>query len=212
VLFIPGGEPGNCQLVNCVEGRFRVIDDRIYSGFGVPLVGAEKSLEFGGKPRFDVNTMELPRPAFDKVIKQPDAARWIAANQIDSKGLEELRKKYDAEAPALYRIDMNVEGITKADDYSGEAPASVMKVYREPLITNEFFALIEHFNAELGQPEQKVVLANPKLAFTVKPPVTAAVKEAAITEPKPSDEELKFRNLPEDSVRRTATTTSLTVK
>jgi hypothetical protein len=83
---------------------------------------------------------------------------------------------------------------------------------REPLITNEFFALIEHFNAELGQPEQKVVLANPKLAFTVKPPVTAAVKEAAITEPKPSDEELKFRNLPEDSVRRTATTTSLTVK
>lgn len=162
VLFIPGGEAGDCQLVNCVEGRFRVLDDRFYSGFGVPLVGAEKVLEFGGKPRFDVNTMEVPRPAFDKVIKQPDAARWIAANQIDSKGLEDLRKKYEAEAPALYRINMNVEGITRADDYSGEAPAAVMKKYREPLITDKFFALIEHFNEELGQPEQKIVLADPK--------------------------------------------------
>jgi hypothetical protein len=212
VLFIPGGEPGDCQLVNCVEGRFRVLEDRIYSGFGVPLVGAEKALEFGGKPRFDVNTMEVPRPAFDKVIKQPDAARWIAANQIDSKGLEELRKKYEAEAPAVYRINMNVEGITKADDYSGEAPAAVMKKYREPLITDEFFALIEHFNAELGQPEQRVVPANPKLAFTVKPPVAAAIKEVAITEPKPSDEELKFRGQTENLVRKTAATSPLTVK
>lgn len=214
VLFIPGGEPGDCQLVNCVEGRFRVLEDRIYSGFGVPLVGAEKALEFGGKPRFDVNTMEMPRPAFDKVIKQPDAARWIAANQIDSKGLEELRKKYEAEAPALYRINMNVEGITKADDYSGEAEAEVMKKYREPLITDEFFALIAHFNAELGEPEQKVVLADPKLTFTVKPPVAAAVKEVAATTPKASAEELNFLKQPEDSVRKAATLTTapLTVK
>lgn len=212
VLFIPGGEAGDCQLVNCVEGRFRVIDERIYSGFGVPLVAAEKSLEFGGKPRFEVNTMEMPRPDFDKVIKQPDAARWIEANKIDSKGLEDLRKKYEAEAPATYQIAMNVEGYTKADDYSGEAPAEVMKKYREPLITDEFFALIEHFNVELGQPEQKFVMANSKLAFTVKPPVAEAIKEIAITEPKPSAEELKFRGQTESSVSKSATSSTLTVK
>ena len=212
VLFIPGGEPADCQLVNCVEGRFRVLDDRIYSGFGVPLVAAEKTLEFGGKPRFDVNTMEMPRPAFDMVIKQPDAARWIEANKIDSKGLEELRKKYEAEAPALYRINMNVEGYTKADDYTGEAPAEVINKYREPLITDEFFALIEHFNAELGQPQTRVVLANPKLPFTVKPPVAVAVKELAITAPKPSAEELKYRGQTEGSLDRTTATSSLTVK
>ena len=212
VLFIPGGEPGDCQLVNCVEGRFRVIDERIYSGFGVPLVAAEKSLEFGGKPRFDVNTMEMPRPDFDKVIKQPDAARWIEANRIDAKGLADLRKKYEAEAPATYQIAMNVEGYTKADDYSGEVPAEVIKKYREPLITDEFFALIEHFNAELGQPEQKFVMANAKLAFTVKPPVAETVKEITVAEPKPSAEELKFREQAEKSVSKAATTSTLTVK
>ena len=208
VLFIPGGEPGDCQLVNCVEGRFRVFEDRIYSGFGVPLVAAEKTLQFGGKPHFELNTMELPRPSFDKVIKQPDAARWLEANKIDANGLADLRKKYELEAPAFYHIAMEVEGITKADDYSGDPVASIMNKYREPLITNEFFALIEHVNAELGAPDQKVVLANPKLAFTVKPPVVTAAKEVAVIAPRPSAEELNFRQQPEDSVRAIATTSS----
>ena len=91
-------------------------------------------------------------------------------------------------------------------------PAEVMNKYREPLITDEFFALIEHFNAELGQPEQKFVMANAKLAFTVKPPVAEAVREIAITEPKPSAEELKFRGQTETSVSKAATTSTLTVK
>lgn len=214
VLFIPGGEAGDCQLVNCVEGRFRVVDERIYSGFGVPLVAAEKTLEFGGKPRFELNTMEVPRPVFDKVIKQPDAVRFIEANKIDRKGLEELRKKYEAEAPALYRININVEGYTKADDYSGEAPASIIKKYREPLITDEFFKLIEHLNAELGQPDSRVVLASAKQAFTVKPPVAELIKEVTVSTPKPSAEEIEFLRQSDESVRKTATITSapLTVK
>lgn len=213
VLFIPGGEPGDCQLVNCVEGRFRVLEDRIYSGFGVPLVAAEKTLEFGGKPRFEVNTMEMPRPDFDRVIKRPEIVRWLEANNIDPKGLEELRKKYEVESPAFYQIGMRAEGITKDDDYSGEPEAEVMVKYREPLLTDEFFALIEHFNAELGQPEQKVVFADPSVKFTVKPPVAEVMKEAVTTTPRPSQEEINFRKQPEDSVRAAATsTTPLTVK
>lgn len=213
VLFIPGGAPEDCQLVNCVEGRFRVLNDRIYSGFGVPLVGAEKTLEFGGKPRFDVNTMEMPRPDFDKVIKRPEIVKWLEENKIDSNGIAELRKKYDVESPAFYQIAMKAEGITKTDDYSGEPDAEVMTSYREPLLTDEFFALIEHFNAEVGQPEQKVVFADPNVKFTVKPPVAEPAKEVAVATPRVSEEELNFRKQPEDSMSRTATsTTSLTVK
>lgn len=213
VLFIPGGEAGDCQLVDCVEGRFRVLDDRIYSGFGVPLVAAEKALEFGGKPRFDVNTMEMPRPDFDKVVKRPEIVRWLEENKIDSTRLEELRKKYEVESPAFYQIALDAEGITKRDDYTGEPEAGVINKYREPLLTDEFFTLIAHFNAEVGQSEDRVVPADPKVKFTVKPPVAEAVKDAVITAPKPSEEEIKFRQQPEDSVRRTTTLTStLTVK
>lgn len=213
VLFIAGGEPGDCQLVNCVEGRFRVLEDRIYSGFGVPLVAAEKHLEFGGKPRFEVNTMEMPRPDFDKVIKRPEIVRWLEENKIDESRLEELRKKYEVESPAIYQIAMKAEGITQRDDYTGEPEASVINKYREPLLTDEFFALIEHFNAELGQPETRVVPADPKVKFIVKPPVVEAVKDTVIITPKPSEEEIKFRQQPEDSAGRTTTlTSSLTVK
>lgn len=213
VLFIPGGEAGDCQLVNCVEGRFRVLDDRIYSGFGVPLVAAEKALVFGGKPRFDVNTMELPRPEFDRVVKRPEIVRWLEENKIDERGLEELRKKYEVESPAFYHIALNTAGISQRDDFTGEPEASVINKYREPLVTDEFFALIEHFNAELGQPEVRVIPADPKVKFTVKPPVAEAVKDTVITAPKPSEEEIKFRQQPEDTVRRTITlTSSLTVK
>lgn len=208
VLFIPGGEPGDCQLVNCVEGRFRVFEDRIYSGFGVPLVAAEKSLTFGGKPHFELNTMELPRPDFDQIIKRTEIARWLEANRIDAQGLVDLRKKYEMESPAFYRIAMQVEGSIKADDYSAEPVASVINYYREPLISDEFFALLEHFNAELGSPEQKVVLADPRLAFTAKPPVSTGVKEEVTTTPRPSAEEINFRQQPEDSVRRVDSTRS----
>lgn len=213
VLFIPGGEPGDCQLVDCVEGRFRVLNDRIYSGFGVPLVGAEKALKFGGKPRFEVNTMEMPRPDFQRVIKRPEIIKWLEENKIDARGLEELSKKYEVESPAFYQIALNAEGITKRYDYTSQPEAGVINKYREPLLTHEFFALIEHFNAGLGQPDQRVVLADPKVKFIVKPPVAEMVKDTLITTPRPSEEEIKFRQQPEDSVRRTTTLTpSLTIK
>lgn len=205
VLFIPGGEAGDCQLVNCVEGRFRVVEDRIYSGFGVPLVAAEKALEFGGKPRFDLNTMELPRPGFDNVIKRVEIMRWLEANKVDANGLADLRKRYELEAPPFYHIAMRTAGASRADDYSGDLEASVMNLYPAPIITNDFFALIEHFNAELGQPDQKIIFANAKLAFAIQPPVTTVMKETAVISPRPSAEEINFRNQPEDSVRATTT-------
>jgi hypothetical protein len=193
VLFIAGGEPGDCQLVDCVEGRFRVFEGGMYNGFGVPLVEAEKALRFGGKPHFELNTMELPRPDFDKVIKQPDVVRWLEANKIDQTGLAELRKKFEEEAPAYYRLNMQAEGVTENDDYSGEEEAGVIEKYGDPLSTDDFFALLEHFNAELGAPEQKAVAADPTQAFIVKPPVTSVMLEAKVTEPKVSDEELNER-------------------
>ena len=215
VLFIPGGEAGDCQLVNCVEGRFRVVEDRIYSGFGVPLFAAEKTLAFGGKPRFDLNTMELPRPGFDNVIKQPEIVRWLEANKIDANGLADLRKKYELESPLFYKIAMRTDGASKTDDYTGDLEASVMNLYPAPMITNEFFALIEHFNAELGQPDQKVIFASPKLTFAIKPPVTTVITETAALSPRPSAEEINFKSQPEDSVRATTGVlkiTPLTVK
>ncbi len=208
VLFIPGGEAGDCQLVNCVEGRFRVVEDRIYSGFGVPLFAAEKTLEFGGKPHFELNTMELPRPSFDNVIKQTEIVRWLEANKVDANGLADLRKKYDLESPPFYHIAMRADGPSKVDDYSGDPEASVMNLYPAPMITNDFFALIERFNVELGQSDQKVIFSNPKLAFTIKPPVVTVMKETATISPRPSSEEINFQNQPEDSVRANTSATS----
>ncbi|MBF6649585.1 hypothetical protein [Methylobacter sp. BlB1] len=193
VLFIEGGEPGDCQLVDCVGGRFRVSEDHIYNGYGVPLVEAEKMLSFGGKPHFELNTMELPRPDFDKVITQAETIAWLKENQIDESRLDELRKKYEVEAPAFYRINLQAEGISDRDDDSGEEEAGVIDTYRDPLSTTEFFALLEHFNAELGTPDLKVVEADPGQAFFVKPPVAEPMQEVRTDLPKASDEELRER-------------------
>ncbi|MBA3964952.1 MAG: hypothetical protein H0X47_04140 [Nitrospirales bacterium] len=85
VLFIKGGEIDDCQLVECVEGRFRIHENQVLNGWGVPVVEARKTLRVGGKPRFDLNVMEIPRPSFKALLERPDMKAYIDRVSRESK-------------------------------------------------------------------------------------------------------------------------------
>lgn len=85
VLFVKGGEIDDCQLVECVEGRFRIHENQVLNGWGVPVVEARKTLRVGGKPRFDLNVMEIPRPSFKALLERPDMKAYIDRVSRESK-------------------------------------------------------------------------------------------------------------------------------
>ncbi|MEO6422246.1 MAG: hypothetical protein ABIR84_06085 [Candidatus Nitrotoga sp.] len=187
ILFVLGGKIESCQLVNCADGRFRVIDGRVYNTWGVPLVEARKQLRFGGKPRFDLNVIEVPRPDFDQLMKRPEAKARIEKEGGD---LRALRKRYEEEAPKFYTVNMAQQpSESSATDKFEEKPAEPSEKFDQPIAAAEFLKIIQELENSLGKPRQKVVMANPKLKFKVADPKMELLK--AVREPriKISDEE-----------------------
>lgn len=171
VLFIGDEDENGCPLVECVDGRFRVEEERVYNGWGVPLVEAEKYLVFGGKPRFDLNVMEMPRPAFDEVLRRPEVIRMLKEKNISTdEELRKLRAEYEREAPSTYQIQLSVADEVINDDYTGEPEAEPIHKYAEPMLIDEFFALILKHVSHIDPPKNEVVSANPKDRFKVADP------------------------------------------
>ena len=217
VLFIGDEDESGCPLVECVDGRFRVEGQRVYNGWGVPLVDAEKNLVFGGKPRFDLNVMEIPRPAFDEVLHRPEVIRILKEKNISTdEELRKLRAEYEREAPSTYHIHLSVADEVINDDYTGEPEAEPIHKYAEPMLIDEFFALILKHLSHIDPPKNEVVSANPKDRFKVADPRLEALSFTEGTADI-SDEEardLKQESAEPDSIgranQRTQPTTTLT--
>ncbi len=207
VLFIGGEDENGCPLVQCVEGRFRIEDERVYNGWGVPLVDAEKHLVFGGKPRFDLNVMDVPRPEFDAVLRRPEVTRILKEKGISTdEQLKQLRAEYEREAPASYQIKLSVADEVINDDYTGEQEAEPTEKYAEPMIIDQFFALIEKHISHIAPPTRDVVSANPKDRFKIADPrleqLSATDSKTDISEEEEQD--LKQESEEPDSIDRSS--------
>lgn len=191
VLFVKGGEIDDCQLVDCVEGRFRVVDNQIYNGWGVPVVKASRTLRMGGKPRFDLNVMELPRPPFQALLQRAELKEFLA-NYMKENGLDlrKLQAKYEAEAPKVTTVNLGYQARAnnRKDVFDGEK-AKRMERYGKPLTMEVFFDSIRKFSKRFGPPSTKVVMADAETKFAVPDPRAMEFKPAEPTIVDVSEEE-----------------------
>jgi hypothetical protein len=167
VLFIKAGEPGLCPLVRCSIGRYRIADDRVYNAWGVPVRSLERGVQLGGRPRFDLNEMELPRPDFDKVIELPQM-RQLLETQFQGQSLEEIRERYYTETSEYYtaRIAVMDQGVdpTEREDRAPSPPS-----VGEPIRLGAFARAIQEAARGADPPKGRVTNARPEDPFRVEP-------------------------------------------
>lgn len=114
VLLVRGNGRSACPLVGCEDGRFRIHEGRAYSSNGVPVRSIRDGRPaYRGKPRAELLRISLPPPAFDELLENPEVAA-IARKMTATMSMDELRRRYEQEAPAT-EIGMI------ASDQGGEA-------------------------------------------------------------------------------------------
>ena len=166
VLFIKGGEIESCQLVECVEGRFRVDNNQVFNAWGVPVVEAHETLRIGGKPRFDLNVIEMPRPSFESLMKRQDMRAFLQRLSKESgQSVERLRARYDREAPKFTTVTLGNQTEPIKKDLAKESEASPMEKYGAPLSPEIFFDAIQSWSNQVGDPQSRVIQANVKERF-----------------------------------------------
>lgn len=174
-LFVKGGEPKGCPLVDCAEGRFRVFENQVFNGWGVPVVAASRTLQIGGKPRFDLNVMELPRPTFQTLAARPDVKADLERVMKETGlGLAELEKKYDLEAPKTTVVNVGYQASPQRGDGSDFKPALPIKKFAPALTPVGFSEAVLTLSKAIGAPTTKVVMPDPKARFFVPDPRAVA--------------------------------------
>lgn len=190
VLFIKGGEIGDCQLVECVEGRFRVHENQVLNGWGVPVVEAHKRLRIGGVPRFDLNVMEMPRPSFKALLQRPDMRKFLDRLRMESRlSLKELQARYHREAPMTTTVNLGNQMKPINKDSSEELEATPMETYGKPLTPKMFFDAIRMWNQQVGDPQSRIMVVQARERFTVPDPEVMALGVSQEPLGKISDEE-----------------------
>ncbi|MBV5257895.1 hypothetical protein FLX56_05610 [Synechococcus moorigangaii CMS01] len=205
ILFLDDNEGAGCPLVSCVDGRFRVVGDRVFNGWGIPVVEASEKLWIGGRPRFDLNVMELPRPSFELLLKQPETQKLIQQeSQRTGQSVAELQRRYEAEAPTSYRIGYGFEAAPTPGDNLNLPEAELMETFGPPLSLSAFTTAIRQWNERVQPPQTAVLSVDPNQPFTVSDPKVDGARAIAtpeqITEEEKNDaqareEETPIRNL-----------------
>ncbi len=169
VLLVTGGEFDDCPLVSCVDGRFRVLENRVYNGWGVPVVNVEKNIEMRGKPRYEVNVLEYPRPEFDDLITRPEIQESLK-KLTQTKSLAQLKKEYEAKAPKTIKVTYGFsEPVNPQEDNPGRnksiAKSEILPETRPAIPISELIASLRAASQKAGKPRNKVVSADPEKPF-----------------------------------------------
>tara|TARA_B100000029_G_scaffold313028_1_gene305506 strand:- start:271 stop:1245 length:975 start_codon:yes stop_codon:yes gene_type:complete len=169
VLLIIGGELDDCPLVSCVDGRFRVLDGRVYNGWGVPVVSIEKKIEMRGKPRYDVNVLEYPTPKFEDLITRPEIQERLKT-LMATMSLEQIKREYEANAPKTIKVTY---GLSDSGDQRLDNPGRNQSIStsenrpetRAAIPVSELISALRAASRKAGKPRNKVVSVNPNKRF-----------------------------------------------
>ncbi|MEE9329649.1 MAG: hypothetical protein V3V30_05880 [Parvularculaceae bacterium] len=192
ILFVTGGDQ-ECPLVDCVDGRYRVAGGKIFNGWGVPIQSLEKGIRIGGKPRIDLNVMEVPRVPFQSLVSRPEMKK-LMAGELKGKSMKEMEAVYKAEAPLINYISYEAPTHRPANsgkrlEDSGTASPPI-ETFGEGMSAAEFTSEIKKIAKTAPAPRHKVGMADPSKPFTVKPPQVSGFKTTGAPV-KLNEEELK---------------------
>jgi hypothetical protein len=131
VLFIRGNGRSGCPLVGCENGRLRIHENRLYGADGTPMVGVQDGrLAYRGRPRTDLLRVRLPVPHFDDLIEDPEIAA-VAKSMLATMSLDEMRRRYEQEAPAYIEFSTVTSDQGSERDYgrvsTGQAASAADK-------------------------------------------------------------------------------------
>ena len=168
VLLITGGELDDCPLVSCVDGRFRVLDGRVYNGWGVPVVSIEKNRD-AGKPRYDVNVLEYPTPKFEDLITRPEIQERLKT-LMATMSLEQIKREYEANAPKTIKV---AYGFSDSGDQRLDNPGRNRSISasenrpetRAAIPVSELISALRAASRKAGKPRNKVLSIDPDKRF-----------------------------------------------
>lgn len=193
ILFINNnGQNNGCPLVDCAEGRFRVLRGAVYDSNGAPVRSLAKGeIVANGQPPKEFLTVRYPAPKFDDLVKNPEARAAILARGMP---LEQARKQYEANKQDIVMTMVPSGGQTSATAEAGptvSADAFMSAVSAKAQSVRAPAAAFASFNAQA---------AGSAAAFLpAAAPLSAGQRPMA---QRPADAIEEERRLPKDDVSR----------
>lgn len=97
ILFVSSNGEKSCPLVNCQDGRFRILDGGVYNAHGVPVRAlTEEGVISRGHMRKEFAEFRYPAPRFDDLVKNPEVKSAIDKMKMN---MAEAKRRYEKEAP-----------------------------------------------------------------------------------------------------------------
>jgi hypothetical protein len=135
----------------------------------VPVVSVEKNIEMRGKPRYEVNVFEYPRPEFDDLITVPEIKETLE-KLTKNTSLEELKRRYEAEAPKTIKVSY---GFSTGRDIKKDDPgrdnaitrSKNLPESRRPIDVSELIRELREASSVVGKPKNKLRSVDPDKPF-----------------------------------------------
>jgi hypothetical protein len=117
VLFVRGNGSDGCPLVSCLNGRLRILDDRVYQGIATPVINIKKGkiIAKGAKPG-KLLEYRFPPPPFETYYARQEVKEAIEKACVNQKAecdYKNLKAAYEKHVPKqiiLRRINAGDSG------------------------------------------------------------------------------------------------------
>jgi hypothetical protein len=116
LLFVSSNGERDCPLVMCEWGRFRVLKAGVYNHHGFPVRAVHKTNVIArGLPPKELLAFRYPAPKFDDLIKNEEVQGLM---KQQSMSIEDMRKRYEAEAPKQIELSRDIPAAASEDSSS----------------------------------------------------------------------------------------------
>ena len=172
LLFVSSNGERDCPLVMCEWGRFRVLRAGVYNNHGFPVRAVDKTNAIArGLPPKEFLTFRYPAPKFDELIKNPEVQALMKRQKMS---LEEMRRRYEAEAPKQIELS---RGIPAASDKEKDSSAATGAEQRSaiamtpeglpegPIAIEEFTAIVKRIVEQVKRPAAPIRSIDPNAAI-----------------------------------------------
>lgn len=151
LLFVSGNGAQGCPLVSCQSGRYRILENRVYSNIGVPIKAIEGNRAIAaGSPRNEFLIREYPAPTFEVLLRDPSFRNQIQESNLPIDEIRALYEKYLSD-PVLVQ---SVGAPTDEDVFDQEVSETHPPSASQTTDTNENTAI----SVELLLAELRVIL------------------------------------------------------
>lgn len=177
VLLVHNNGVVPCPLVRCERGRFRVLNNRVYTSQGVPVARVQRGRIIAeGRPESRLQRIRYPRATFDELYKREEVQAKAKEMGVS---VEELRRRYEKEAPKEIILEPTVHRPREEprDKSSEEALPGEVGAARgkkaPPMTLERFLEILSRAGKGAPAPAKAVVSLNPDEAFSFKVPTAS---------------------------------------